>query len=279
MAEKLSPELGHRLREALLTWRDWVSGPTELPVVVRRLGGASNVSFLVTDRVRYWVVRLGQPLPDPGIDLGTDPASELSAMMAAAERGFAPRVAFSSLQTLVTEYVAGEAPTLTDLAQIGKLFRQVHQLDVAVLPLNSTQHLSSYHRQAPRDPVIDACFKAIANLPVPSAEPVVCHQDLLFENMIKTSQALFAVDWEYARLADPAYDLAVFTNSYNLDEAQRRLLLSAYQSEDPGLPARIAYFEKVYALIEILWWQLKGKRLDDKIATLCERLGTASDQV
>ncbi|MEO2173846.1 MAG: choline/ethanolamine kinase family protein [bacterium] len=278
MAEELSPEPGYRLKEGLATWRDWVSGPLKLPVPVRQLRGASNVSFLVSDRVRYWVVRLLQPLPDQGVDFGTDPGSELSAMMAAAEEGFAPRVTFSSQQLLVTEFVSGHPPTLADLEQVGELFHRVHRLKAGVLPLDLNQHLAAYYRQTKGDPLIDLCFERVVELPVLSAEPCVCHQDLLFENMIKTGAGIYAIDWEYARLADPAYDLAVFAGNYNLDEGQRKRLLGGYQSRDTELRTRIAYFEVVYALIEILWWQLKGRRLDNKIAKLCQRLGIRVDQ-
>jgi hypothetical protein len=132
MAEKLSPELDCRLREGLATWRDWVSGPTDLPVVVRRLGGFSNVSFLVSDQMRYWAFRLNRTTADEGIQLGTDPASELSAMMVAADRGLAPRVAFSSSEVLVTEFVAGDKPSIADIQKIGELFRHVHQLKANV---------------------------------------------------------------------------------------------------------------------------------------------------
>jgi thiamine kinase-like enzyme len=111
-------------------------------------------------------------------------------------------------------------------------------------------------------------------LAAPSGNPVLCHQDLLFENMIRTASGIVVVDWEYARLADPAYDLAVFTTTYSVNDHQRKMLLDAYRSTDSGLPERILYYEKVYALIEILWWQIKGRRLDEQIQKLAGLLAS-----
>ncbi len=272
MAEELSQELDYRLKAGLATWRDWVSGPEKLPVVVRRLGGLSNVSFLVSDQKRCWAFRLNHPSGAEGIDLGADPASELSAMMVAANEGLAPPVAFSSSEILVSEYVVGDKPSLADLQQIGELFRRVHQLEADVRTIDLHQHLINYHRQVRKDSAIDACFERVMALGVPAGESVVCHQDLLFENMILTTTGIVAVDWEYARMADPAYDLAVFTASYSVNVQQRNILFNAYQSSDTGLPERIAYFEKVYWLIEILWWRLKGRRMGDKINRLTRSL-------
>ncbi len=45
-----------------------------------------------------------------------------------------------------------------------------------------------------------------------------CHNDLLAANFIRGGDRLWIVDWEYAGMGDPAFDLANFAVSNGLDE-------------------------------------------------------------
>jgi len=69
-------------------------------------------------------------------------------------------------------------------------------------------------------------------------------------------------DWEFARQSDPAYDLAVFTYTHALNQKQSSELLLSYSRHEPELPSRIDYFERVYAMIEIFWRLIRGKKID-----------------
>ena len=59
-----------------------------------------------------------------------------------------------------------------------------------------------------------------------SAKP--CHNDLLNANFLWDDERLCIVDWEYAGMGDPFFDLANFSINHELDEDARRLLLEAY---------------------------------------------------
>jgi thiamine kinase-like enzyme len=91
--------------------------------------------------------------------------------------------------------------------------------------------------------------------------------------MIRTEARIVTIDWEYASLSDPAFDLAVFTHSHDLDEEQLLQLLNHYDGNDPDLPSRVHYFELIYGMIEILWWQIRGNRVEKKITRLQRQLG------
>jgi thiamine kinase-like enzyme len=62
-----------------------------------------------------------------------------------------------------------------------------------------------------------------------------CHNDLLAANFIHGGERLWIVDWEYAGMGDPAFDLANFAVSNGLDEDGDRLLLGAYGGGDPDV--------------------------------------------
>src|SRR5262249_5602542 len=55
-----------------------------------------------------------------------------------------------------------------------------------------------------------------------------CHDDLLAANFIHDGERVWIVDWEYAGMGDPAFDLANYAVNNGLDEEGDRTLLAAY---------------------------------------------------
>ena len=63
--------------------------------------------------------------------------------------------------------------------------------------------------------------------------PIVpCHNDLLNANFIDDGSRLWIVDWEYAGMGDPFFDLGNFAVNHELDADGERLLLESYGSGD-----------------------------------------------
>jgi thiamine kinase-like enzyme len=94
---------------------------------------------------------------------------------------------------------------------------------------------------------LDVCFKLgiciegrltdmlnklrIASKLVIPEEPVVCpcHNDPVPENFLTTKKGeVFLIDWEYAGMNDPVWDLAAFSMELGLDTAEETTLLSRY---------------------------------------------------
>ena len=72
-----------------------------------------------------------------------------------------------------------------------------------------------------------------------AAPLVTCHNDLLAANFIDDGSRLWIVDWEYAGMGDPFFDLANFAVNNELDEDGESALLEAYGSAtDRRGPAR-----------------------------------------
>jgi len=264
MAEKLSPNIHHRLNIVIASWSEWTPAPITKPVLKSQLGGLTNLSFLVTDENACWVVRLNDDIIDNGISR----QHELAAITAAYHAAIAPRVVYSEHDFFVTEFLSGDSPSLEDIAEIGRLFAKIHSLDVSTQPIDLLAHLKAYQRQAfdqqiKHEKDVADCYDRVMALPKPKImTQALCHQDLTLPNMIKTKDRIVAVDWEYARQSDPAYDLAVFTYTHELNQKQSSELLHSYARVEPELTSRIDYFEKVYAMIEIFWRLIRGKKID-----------------
>ncbi len=61
--------------------------------------------------------------------------------------------------------------------------------------------------------------------------PRPCHNDLLNANFIDDGERLVIVDWEYAGMGDPFFDLANFSINHDLDAEARAVLLAAYAGD------------------------------------------------
>ena len=83
-----------------------------------------------------------------------------------------------------------------------------------------------------------------------SFEACPCHNDLLAANFIHGGERLWLVDWEYAGMGDPAFDLANFAVNNGLDEAGDDELLGAYGGGDPDVHVLMRY---VSDLREAMW--------------------------
>lgn len=273
MAKKLSAEDRLRLERALSSWESWRDGPRQLPELISQLDGESNHSFVVSEGARSWVLRLNNPKQDSGINRD----NERLALEAAYEAGISPLPSFYGDEALVTPLLSGPQATLENLSAVGDLFFRVHSLTVDLLPLDLLQHLKNYYERTTPEPLLNDCYQQIVDLyPKESIELKPCHNDCLLPNMINSEKGLFLIDWEYAAATDPAYDLAVFSSTYNLDRERKNVLLSAYaldgNFQTEGLLARIEYFEKYYRLIEMLWWDVRGQRMEGRLESLAQDL-------
>src|SRR4051794_2561476 len=68
-----------------------------------------------------------------------------------------------------------------------------------------------------------------------------CHNDLLNANFIDDGERIRIVDWEYAGMGDPFFDLGNFSINHELSPDEDQLLLTAYDgpAHDRERPARL----------------------------------------
>jgi thiamine kinase-like enzyme len=85
-----------------------------------------------------------------------------------------------------------------------------------------------------------------------------CHNDLLNANFIDDGTRIRIVDWEYAGMGDPFFDLGNFSINHELTETEDRILLAAYDGEvrAPRL-ARLTLMRVVSDFREAMWGVLQ----------------------
>jgi thiamine kinase-like enzyme len=200
-------------------------------------GGITNRNFRVEVEGQEFVLRIG------GRDtelLGIDRGAEHAASCVAAQLGLGPEVvAFVEPEGyLVTRYVDGEVGKV-DVARVGAALRRLH--DGPALPgrFDSFRVVEAYrataHEHGVAVPSAYARAKEIADQierrrSGTSFRP--CHNDLLSANFIDDGTRLWLVDWEYAGMGDPFFDLGNFAVNNELDQDGENALLAAYGSDD-----------------------------------------------
>ncbi len=271
--------------------------PPELTEVIARLsalfgarqggiralqGGISNRNLLVNFGGTDYVVRL------PGKDtelLGIDRESERIATRKASDLEMAPKVAamLDDPACLVTCYVEGQAMTPNELrdpaalTEVAYAVRAFHdsglELPARFDPFDLVRRYAEgatargaqlpdgYPAALERAAGIAA---AIGGHPEHRARPT--HNDLLAANFLSTGARIVIVDWEYAGMGDPFFDLGSFTANNELTDAEEESLLAAYFRE-PATPRRTAalkLFRFMSDFREGMWGVIQGSasRLD-----------------
>jgi len=237
-------------------------------------GGITNRNFLVTpsgpgDR---YVVRLA------GNDthlLGISREVEHAATVAAAGVGVGPEVvAFIRPEGyLVTRFIEGRPVSLEEVRQpdmlrrVADSIRRVHggpAIPGIFVPLRIVEAYRAL--AAERGVMIPPAYERArdvgrrieAALLAAPLEPRPCHNDLLNANFIDDGERIRIVDWEYAGMGDPYFDLGNFSINHELPPEADEALLEAYAADPtPAGRARLRLMRIVSDFREAMWGVLQ----------------------
>ena len=227
--------MGERLEDAVR--RVWPDGNSRLEVLG---GGITNHNIKVTRPDGVFVLRVAGK--DTGL-LGIDRGAEHAATLAAAAAGVGPEVvAFVEPEGwLVTRFIEGSIPPPErmrepeTLARVAVALRAVHGGPPIPGRFDSFEVVETYRDiSVARGASLPDAYGWAHGLAVQiaamraEAEARPCHNDLLNANFIDDGEAIRIVDWEYAGMGDPFFDLANFSVNHELDADGRRALLDAY---------------------------------------------------
>jgi len=204
-------------------------------------GGITNRNFLVSEPSRKCVVRM---LSD-GARLGIDRRNERVCQQAGMQAGVSPDLVYADTTFLVTEFITGNTLTTADLQsqimqqRLADLLTTVHEtcpaLDQQMLYFCPFQTVRMYLRtarelQAELPVDIDELVGSVQQLAdrMQPFQPTLCHNDLLPANLIDDGQRLWLIDWEYAGIGNPLFDLAGVAANFQLTPEQTEDMLACY---------------------------------------------------
>ncbi len=246
--------------QSLKCWQ----GPITLEPVS---GGITNRNYLVKDDGSSYLLRVCE---DRSL-LGIDRRNERICQQAAHRAGISPAVVHFEDGILVSDFVIARTLAVDDVRnpdmvqRLAGCLRQLHgardQLVGEMLYFCPFQTVRTYTfnatgLQAELPPDIDALLDDARSLAseLRPFHPVLCHNDLLAANMLDDGVRLWLVDWEYAGIGNPLFDLASVSANCGLPAELERLLLESYfGTADSQTIRELRILKTVSLLREALW--------------------------
>ena len=237
-------------------------------------GGITNRNYLVAlaGAADRYVIRLG------GNDthlLGISREVEHAATVAAAGVGIGPEVvAFIRPEGyLVTRFIVGSPVSLdgihqpATLSRVADSVRRIHggpAIPGLFVPLRIVEAYRALatSRGIPEPSAWGRAYeagrlieRALLDAPI---ELRPCHNDLLNANFIDDGKRIRIVDWEYAGMGDPFFDLGNLSVNHDLTPDEDAVLLEAYEGpvRKPRL-ARLGLMRVVSDFREAMWGVLQ----------------------
>jgi aminoglycoside phosphotransferase (APT) family kinase protein len=229
-------------------------------------GGTVNQLWRVATGAGDFVLRIDGPQARrPGVDRKRE---FLLHARAAAARLAPPIVAGSpDGGIMVSHFIHGRRWQATDCAdrsalrRLGEHLARVHELSAPAAPFEPLRIGQAYAAaahviQGPHTDAIPGLLEAIARAEsrfgADPAHRVIIHGDLNHLNVIETEQP-WLIDWEYAQVADPLFDLGCLLAYYPEAQAQAGELLAAAGLAGPGQRSRLAIAAFIYQALSWLW--------------------------
>ncbi len=229
-------------------------------------GGITNRNFRVRLGERDYVLRLH------GKDtelLGISREGERLANARAAELGIAPEVAAGFEGGLVTRWLDCEPLSEQQLAarapELAAALRTFHEsglelpssFSVPGLLHDYERIIASRGGEPPAEYGQASELAARIAAALPPCRPRPCHNDLLAGNIVRErgSGRAMLVDWEYAGMGDPWFDLGNLSVNNGFGEAADEALLAAYLEREPtpAQRARLTLMRLLSDVREAAW--------------------------
>jgi thiamine kinase-like enzyme len=252
--------------------------PGRRPVPEPLAGGITNHNFVVDVDGQRFVLRL--PSDDAEL-LGIDRETELEVGRLAAALGVGPEIVATDAESgaVVARFLDGRHMAPAELGRsplvgaVGAVLHRVHHAGRVRSVFDHFAVVDRYAETARRRGVrapfdLDAAIALMGRIALarPFRPSVLGHNDLLNGNLLLVDGRIRLIDWEYAGMADPFFDLANFSSHHDLDEDGDRALLTAYFGE-AGAPrlAALGLMKLVSELREALWGvvQMAVSQLDE----------------
>ena len=178
--------------------------------------------------------------------LGLNRPFERDVMRAAARLGVGPGVEVANLRkgVFVFEFLPGLHPGFAQmhdpavLTRVVEALRRVHTIPLRRVRFCPFQKAEEWYQGALRHGVrFPGIYQAVhAQMQkhrktlesLPALPPRLCHNDAVRPNLLLDDDAVRLVDWEYAALGDPVFDLTVLCMNNGLSPEEEKSLLEQY---------------------------------------------------
>lgn len=232
------------------------------------MSGYTNRNYRLRKQQHDWVLRL----PRAATDRFIDRAAEAHNQTLAHDLGLAPQVVWRNTGGVTLTPTLRQSRNLraadfadaTRLASIVAPLQRLHRSSLEFHGRESLGELLLRHyelldaserlRFAPR---LQQAQRVLALLDKDATPWVASHRDLVMGNLLLAHERLWIIDWEYAAMASPYWDLATLCNEARLDLQQSRRLLQAYCAGGPAMQESILFdYRGLLKLFTDCWMSL-----------------------
>jgi thiamine kinase len=232
-------------------------------------GGSVNKSYRIDTRAGSFVLRLNSAA---GEVLGANHAREVQLHAAAALAQVAPELIYADLteRFMIMRYVAGAAWRGSDFARPQRLRRlgvtlgtlhgivppRVAAFDLAAILSGHAASLIAVlpAERALLEGLMEGAATALALCASAGRKPTIVHNDLYHLNLIE-AERIYLIDWEYAAVADPIFDLACILAYYPQAAPYARELLDATGLAAHASTAELSRASSLFVLLSFLWYR------------------------
>ncbi len=235
------PAVDPKIQELVNKVPDWRGRPVE---VTELSGGITNQNYRVDVDGASYVLRV---CSDNTAPLGIKRDHEYACSKIAAGLGIGAEVFRYQPEDgiLIVGFIdakpisAAEARKPETLRRIVETIRRVHDGPRFPGRFSPFDTVRDYHRLAGEAgvsfpetlPGVFELMERIESALSGVQRSVPCHNDLLAANFLDDGRKIWVIDWEYAAMGDPFFDLGNFTVNQELDGAQAERLLGSYFGE------------------------------------------------
>ena len=251
-------KMHHQPEESLENWRQWRAPFQTQPRIVKQLeGGLTNTNYVIEAGSHRAVLRINNPDAD---QLGICRQTELAVLKKLQSTAVVPRLYFSDSKILVSEYIDGftldagkalESPVKKQIEQTIAVIQSVQIADL--VPRNYQSYCRQYCNQLSPlylgKSITQSLLQIADNIDRQEWTPVLCHHDLIPENIIMSTRGLFFIDWEYAALGHPQFDYIRLLNSHHIMD----------------IPADINSLQALQAILVQLWYAIRYPELQEAV--------------
>lgn len=222
--------------------------------------GLTNYSYRLQLQQESYFYRQGIAQPET---LFIDREQERQALLIAEAAGLLPEIYYHSAdgQQLVLAWC--EQPvwepdyysSTQGIIQLGQLAARVHALPARLTVLDLADYLQRFMDSLPwlSEPLRQRIQQQQVLLrELPATPAVFCHNDISPANLLGAKPWL--IDWEYAAMGDPAFELAGICRAGQFNLMQQQELLISYQSAGGHCDInRVTQMLAVVDLVSLLW--------------------------
>jgi len=144
-----------------------------------------------------------------------------------------------------------------NLISLGDEIKKVHEIETENFALNDFKSVVENYRlilknKIKNDHFLDQGFKIFDSLSYENEFKIFSHNDLTLGNILWNKKCFF-IDWEYASMNSPYFDLASIISSYNLNDKEIVHLLGGYNNNNCLDIEKLRNWTKFTYFLDYIW--------------------------